>query len=847
MAPKKRTKQPHDPPGILEEIEALFDKNFVLKSRDETWANLPNASCIFHEEPFVLQEMTLLKDELNRKKSLLNDMDIVEWRSHTRRVHKAGLVVKHLREELHVEMCTQAWAKFHEIIHSFNLIPDHVQQAGRFRSVHLCEAPGAFIACLNHLVKSSYQGLKWDWIAGTLNPYYEGHDLKAMLDDDRFISETLGHWHFGEDGTGDLMNVANLEKLQRDAAFVDLVTADGSINCANQPDEQEALVAQLIFCEAVTAINLLSKGGNFVFKMFTSFEQQMICLLYLLTFLFQEVNVIKPGTSKSGNSEIYVICLSFAGREEIPSEVLEKLREEYGPECPSKSLFSLSSISAVFLKRLIACEKYFTELQMEAIDQHIQQFHFMSSAQRKANYQLRQLVVKKFMERFPVQQIKREDRIVPGTILDGTQLSVVRGSTNDVCLDDSFNGRHQRGSYNQRQMNLHQNWIEKIHEDDMLKLDSSQCLSFQGLASSANGILLIPLYHNEVAWLSNVTVPEDPTCMKFCQLQTAARLDSVLNSRFCTPLYISKIIEARQQATILKKENSDKLEAILDKVSPSRIVHMSKGGEGKLRNLDSLVYFTDMAMDDSIGLLLNLTCDLDYLPQYLQERGVDFRSIHVAVVRESEGTLVTVNQETVCKLGDLCQNVKRLCCISDLQRVNLVFADADKGDELSSEKDILLLSVTALEFLNTGGMFVCHICETLTRFTVGILYILHQMFDEITIVKPVLSELFSPQRFLVCKGFKDFRDCHRSYLLDILDQFTMVHCQNLHMDVIEIIPINLLQSEQFYYFVKRINEQLAHLELQSIFQLENIFLNPELMPSTEEITNLRDKVVAYIK
>ena len=223
MAPKKRRKQPHDPLGIIEEIEALFDKKFVLKSREETWAKLPNASFIFHEEPFVLQEMIFLKDELNRKKSLLNDMDIVEWRSHTRRVHKAGLVVKHLREKLHVEMCTQAWAKFHEIIHSFDLIPDDVQQAGRFRSVHLCEAPGAFIACLNHLVKSSYQGLKWDWIAGTLNPYYEGHDLKAMLDDDRFISETLGHWHFGEDGTGDLMNVANLEKLQRDAAFVDLV------------------------------------------------------------------------------------------------------------------------------------------------------------------------------------------------------------------------------------------------------------------------------------------------------------------------------------------------------------------------------------------------------------------------------------------------------------------------------------------------------------------------------------------------------------------------------------------------------------------------------------------------
>lgn len=223
MASNKRRRQLLDPPEVQKEIEALFNKKFVLISKDETWAKLQDTSCMFCQEPFVLEEMTFMKDELNRKKSLLNDMDIVEWHSHTRRVHKAGLVVKHLREKLRVEMCTQAWAKFHEILHSFNLLPDNVQQTGRFRSVHLCEAPGAFVACLNHHVKSSCPWLKWDWIATTLNPYYEGHDLKAMLDDDRFISETLEHWHFGADGTGDLMNVDNLNALQHDAALVHLL------------------------------------------------------------------------------------------------------------------------------------------------------------------------------------------------------------------------------------------------------------------------------------------------------------------------------------------------------------------------------------------------------------------------------------------------------------------------------------------------------------------------------------------------------------------------------------------------------------------------------------------------
>ena len=82
------------------------------------------------------------------------------------------------------------------------------------------------------------------------------------------------------------------------------VTADGSINCANQPDEQEGVVGQLIFCEAVAAINLLCRGGNFVFKMFTAFEHQMISLMYLLSCLFQEIQVVKPGRHQLSISRI---------------------------------------------------------------------------------------------------------------------------------------------------------------------------------------------------------------------------------------------------------------------------------------------------------------------------------------------------------------------------------------------------------------------------------------------------------------------------------------------------------------------------------------------------------------
>lgn len=59
--------------------------------------------------------------------------------------------------------------------------------------------------------------------------------------------------------------------------------------------------------------------------------------------------------------------------------------------------------------------------------------------------------------------------------------------------------------------------------------------------------------------------------------------------------------------------------------------------------------------------------------------------------------------------------------------------------------------------------------------------------------------------------------------------------------------MDLLYGEQFYSFVKRTNEQLAYLQLKEIVQLENFFLNPDQLPLSEEISNLKKEVTAYLK
>ncbi|XP_067131794.1 cap-specific mRNA (nucleoside-2'-O-)-methyltransferase 2-like isoform X1 [Centruroides vittatus] len=348
----------------IKEVKDLFNKKFTFNIKS---SSLPNVNELFKSERWEIEELMVMKDELNQVKSKLDDKDIIEWKKHTNYTNKAGRVKYKVRMEIGPELLTQAWLKFVEIASTYTIIPNDEEKIYTF---HLCEAPGAFISALNHMLVMRNKNLEWQWMANTLNPHYEGNCSSSTIMDDNFIIHTLDNWYFGKGNTGNIMDINYLHDLQKKVdSTMNLVTADGSVDCQDDPSEQEKTVTRLHFCEIVIALHLLARGGNFVIKMFTMFECESVCNLYLLNCLFSEVHVFKPATSKSGNSEVYVICLGYKRPENI-NLLLEVLRNEIEDKS-SNILFFLREIDEIFLDQLISCTKQFKRYQVDTIEENL--------------------------------------------------------------------------------------------------------------------------------------------------------------------------------------------------------------------------------------------------------------------------------------------------------------------------------------------------------------------------------------------------------------------------------------------------------------------------------------------
>jgi hypothetical protein len=109
---------------------------------------------------------------------------------------------------------------------------------------------------------------------------------------------------------GDLYCIKNIKSLietlrKKNVLFI---TCDGGFNENNEFSSKEQLHHHLIFKEIVTSLFILKNGGSLILKIFDIFTELTFDYVCLLSYLFSEVYVCKPNTSRPTNSEKYLVC-----------------------------------------------------------------------------------------------------------------------------------------------------------------------------------------------------------------------------------------------------------------------------------------------------------------------------------------------------------------------------------------------------------------------------------------------------------------------------------------------------------------------------------------------------------
>ena len=267
-----------------------------------------------------------VNDKLNKYKSMIDNTNIKIWDFCKKLSNEYELLHHCIRNKntnlgiANYDPISRAFFKLWEICHDFNLIDDKKE---RLVLGALAEGPGGFIECFNFYRRRYCKNLDDIVNCITLKPY--NNDIPGWKKSHRIFREC---WKYnicyGQDGTGNLYKLENIKDYMKLFRYnrADLVTGDGGFDFSNDYSNQEVYAFRLIFCEAVTGLTVLKLGGHMVLKIFDILHQSTIDLLYILSTYFDKIHIVKPFTSRSANSEKYIVCKNFLG---ISEENLESL------------------------------------------------------------------------------------------------------------------------------------------------------------------------------------------------------------------------------------------------------------------------------------------------------------------------------------------------------------------------------------------------------------------------------------------------------------------------------------------------------------------------------------------
>ena len=201
---------------------------------------------------------------------------------------------------------SRSFYKMIEICGTLNIFDTLPQD--KCKTFHFAEGPGGFIEAISYLrenTKDEYYGMTLLNDRSTTIPGWKKSQAFLKKNNNVVI------WP-GCSGDGDMLNADNLiDCYNHHKLSCDLVTGDGGFDFTSDFKHQETVSLKLAFAQCAFAIASQKICGDFIIKLFDTYTQASIDLLYILANVYEKVYIVKPHTSRQANSEKYIVCKNF--------------------------------------------------------------------------------------------------------------------------------------------------------------------------------------------------------------------------------------------------------------------------------------------------------------------------------------------------------------------------------------------------------------------------------------------------------------------------------------------------------------------------------------------------------
>lgn len=162
---------------------------------------------------------------------------------------------------------------------------------GVTRAVDLCAAPGSWSQVLSRRLKDGDSP----------------DDNKIVAVDIQTMAPIAGV----EIIQGDITNFETAERINQhfEGNKAQLVVCDGAPDVTGQHDLDEFIQSQLILAALNITCMIIEEGGTFIAKIFRG--EDISLMMAQLRQFFDQVQVVKPTSSRASSIEAFVVCLNF--------------------------------------------------------------------------------------------------------------------------------------------------------------------------------------------------------------------------------------------------------------------------------------------------------------------------------------------------------------------------------------------------------------------------------------------------------------------------------------------------------------------------------------------------------